>query len=244
MNASIQGNKILIDPINMHKVTVIIPAFNEEHSIGNVLNDIPGDLVHEVIVVDNNSTDRTTEEAKKAGATVLSEPKQGYGYACLKGIHYVQSNTIKPDIIVFMDADYSDYPGELVNVIQPIIKDDYDFVVGSRALGKKEKGAMMPQQIFGNWLATSLMKILYDGKFTDLGPFRAIKLDKLLHLHMQDKTYGWTIEMQLKAIKHNLTYCEVPVNYKKRIGKSKVTGTIKGSVMAGIKILYSLYKYR
>ncbi len=228
----------------MHKVTVIIPALNEEHSIGNVLNDIPRDLVHEVIVVDNNSTDKTTEEAKKAGATVLSEPKQGYGYACLKGIQYVQSNAIKPDIIVFMDADYSDYPGELVNVIQPIIKDDYDFVVGSRALGKKERGAMLPQQIFGNWLATSLMRILYNGKFTDLGPFRAIKLDKLLHLHMQDKTYGWTIEMQLKAIKHNLTYCEAPVNYKKRIGKSKVTGTLKGSVLAGIKILYSLYKYR
>lgn len=225
-------------------ISVIIPAYNEEHSIGNVLTDIPKDLVQEIIVIDNNSSDNTAYEAANGGATVLKEPKQGYGYACLKGIKYLRSSSAPPDIVVFMDADYSDYPDELGKVVNPIIENDYDLVIGSRALGKKEKGAMLPQQIFGNWLSTTLMKIFYKADFTDLGPFRAIKFDKLLHLQMQDKTYGWTIEMQLKAIKHNLTYCEVPVNYKKRIGKSKVTGTLKGSVLAGIKILYSLYKYR
>ena len=228
----------------MQNIKVIIPAFNEGQSIGKVLKDIPMDIVDEVIVVNNNSSDNTSIEAEKYGATVLYEPRQGYGYACLKGIDYLQSSSNKPGIVVFLDADYSDYPEELPRVVAPIIKNGYDMVIGSRALGKREKGSMMPQQIFGNWLATKLIKLFYKAHFTDLGPFRAIKFEKLLLLKMHDKTYGWTIEMQIKAAGKGFKSCEVPVNYRKRIGKSKVTGTIKGSVMAGIKILYSLYKYR
>ena len=223
-------------------ITVIIPAYNEEKSIGKVIQDIPGDSINHVIVVNNNSTDNTTEVAKNAGAIVLSEDRKGYGWACLKGNEY--SKTLQTDIIVFMDGDYSDYPEEITKVLAPILEKDFDMVIGSRVLGKREKGALTPQQVFGNWLATRLIKLVYKAKFTDLGPFRAIKSDALEALNMTDKTYGWTIEMQIKAVKKKMLFCEVPVNYRKRIGVSKVSGTIKGTLLAGIKIIFAIWKYR
>lgn len=223
-------------------IKVIIPAYNEADSIVNVIKDIP-QIVNEVIVVNNNSTDNTEINAKKAGATVLTENKKGYGYACLKGMHYISNLETKPDIIVFLDGDYSDYPEELTKVVNPIIEDDIDFVIGARVKQLREQGSMTPQQIFGNWLATFLMKLFFNAKFTDLGPFRAIKYDKLLALNMEDKTYGWTVEMQLKALKQKLTYIEIPVRYKQRIGVSKVSGTIKGTIFAGVKILGWIFKY-
>ena len=226
----------------MPKIKVIIPAFNEQDSIAKVIQDIPS-LVEEVIVVSNNSTDLTEVNAKQAGATVLTENRKGYGYACLKGMDYISKQKSKPDIIVFLDGDYSDYPEELTKIIAPIIEDNIDLVIGSRVKELREDGAMTPQQIFGNWLATKLMSIFFNAKFTDLGPFRAIKYEKLLALNMVDKTYGWTVEMQLKALKQKLSYTEVPVNYRNRIGVSKVSGTIKGSIFAGVKILSWIFKY-
>ena len=224
------------------RIKVIIPAFNEADSIGLVIQDIP-DLVEEVIVVSNNSTDQTEENARKAGATVLSETRKGYGYACLKGMHYVAAQAEKPDIIVFLDGDYSDYPEQLSAIIQPILQENIDFVIGARVDRLREEGSMTFPQIFGNWLATRLMRLFFGVRFTDLGPFRAIKYEKLLALKMEDKTYGWTVEMQLKAIKQKLSYVEVPVNYRNRIGVSKVSGTVKGAVMAGVKILGWIFKY-
>jgi len=223
-------------------IKVIIPAYNEEESIGKVIQEIP-DIVDEIIVVNNNSTDCTDIIAKKAGATVLNEPRKGYGYACLKGMDYLANQEIKPEIVVFLDGDFSDYPEELTNIVKPIIEEDIDFVIGARVKHLREDHSMTPQQIFGNWLATRLMKLLFHARFTDLGPFRAIKYEKLVSLKMVDKTYGWTIEMQLKSIKQNLTYIEVPVKYKKRIGISKVSGTIKGAIFAGLKILGWIFKY-
>jgi len=226
----------------MTVIKVIIPAYNEEGSIANVINDIPTQ-VDEIIVINNNSTDNTVKNAENAGATVLDEPRKGYGYACLKGMHYISTSDIKPDIIVFLDGDYSDYPEELSKIVKPILKDDIDFVIGARVKRLREHGSMTPQQVFGNWLATFLMKIIFGAKFTDLGPFRAIKYNRLLELNMEDKTYGWTVEMQLKALKQELSYVEIPVNYRNRIGVSKVSGTVKGSIFAGVKILTWIFKY-
>ena len=223
-------------------IKVIIPAYNEQDSIANVINDIPP-FVNEIIVVSNNSTDNTEINAKNSGATVLKESRRGYGYACLKGMDYVANQDIKPNIIVFLDGDYSDYPQQLTELISPIINDDIDFVIGARVKRLREQGSMTPQQVFGNWLATFLMKLFFNAKFTDLGPFRAIKYDKLLALNMEDKTYGWTVEMQLKALKQKMTYVEVPMKYRNRIGVSKVSGTVKGSILAGIKILGWIFKY-
>ena len=223
-------------------IRVIIPAFNEENSIARVIQDLP-EVVTEVVVVNNNSTDQTAQVAKKAGATVLTETRMGYGYACLKGLKYIQEQSKTPDIIVFIDGDYSDYPQELPKIVAPIIEGDVDFVVGARVKSLREKGSMTPQQVFGNRLATFLMRMMFGAKFTDLGPFRAIRYDKLLQLNMEDKTYGWTVEMQLKALKQKVAYVEVPVRYKKRIGVSKVSGTVKGTIFAGIKILGWIFKY-
>ncbi|MDT0641285.1 glycosyltransferase family 2 protein [Zunongwangia sp. F363] len=223
-------------------IKVIIPAFNEAESIGRVISEIPK-AVSEVIVVNNNSTDATEENARMAGATVLREEKKGYGYACLKGMDYVASQKDQPFIIVFLDGDYSDYPSELTKITEPIIEENLDFVVGTRVKKWRENGSMTFPQIFGNWLATTLMRLFFNARFTDLGPFRAIKYEKLLKLNMEDKTYGWTVEMQLKALKHNLSYTEVPVHYKNRIGVSKVSGTVKGAIFAGIKILGWIFKY-
>ena len=223
-------------------IKVIIPAYNEETSIGKVIKDLPT-FVNEIIVVNNNSTDATSKIALETGATVLSEPNPGYGNACLKGIDYIQQQKTGTDIVVFLDGDYSDYPEELTKIVAPIIEKNIDFVLGSRIKKLREKGAMQPQQIFGNWLATFLMRLLFKSKFTDLGPFRAIKFDTLIGLKMKDPTYGWTVEMQLKILKQRLSYEEIAVKYRNRIGVSKVSGTLKGSIFAGIKILTWIFKY-
>lgn len=223
---------------------VIIPAFNEENAVGNVIRDIPKEYIREIIVVNNNSNDATKENAAAAGATVLDQPQQGYGNACLKGIEYIKQLAPLPEIVVFLDADYSDHPEELPKLLKPILEDGYDMVIGSRALGAKEKGSMTPQQIFGNWLATRMMRILYNVNYTDLGPFRAIKYADLIKVDMKDRTYGWTVEMQLKAAKLGLKTTEVAVNYRKRIGFSKISGTIKGTVLAGYKIITTILKYK
>lgn len=224
-------------------VKVVIPAYNEERSIGHVINDIPKTWVSEIVVVNNGSQDNTAKVATQHGATVLDQPLPGYGNACLMGIDYLKNSASPPDILVFMDGDYSDYPEQLPEVIQPILDGKADFVIGSRALGKRENRSMTFPQIFGNWLATSMMRWFYDIRYTDLGPFRAIRFSDLIKIDMQDKTYGWTVEMQLKAAKHKLKTTEVPVNYKKRIGVSKVSGTVKGTVMAGYKIIFTIFKY-
>ncbi|MFT5846098.1 MAG: glycosyltransferase involved in cell wall biosynthesis [Psychroserpens sp.] len=231
----------------MTNIKVIIPAYNEADSIAHVIKDIPK-IVNEVIVVSNNSSDDTEMNARNAGATVLVENNRGYGYACLKGMEYIASTSLsnlkkRPDIVVFLDGDYSDYPEELTKIVAPIINDNLDFVIGSRVKELREKGSMTVPQIFGNWLATALMSILFRAKFTDLGPFRAIKYDKLLDLKMEDKTYGWTVEMQLKSLRKKFSYTEVPVNYRNRIGVSKVSGTVKGAIFAGVKILGWIFKY-
>jgi glycosyltransferase involved in cell wall biosynthesis len=226
------------------KIVVIIPAFNEENGIGNVLSEIPADLVAEVVVVDNNSRDRTSAVARQAGATVLDEPRQGYGSACLKGIAYCRRMQVPPDVVVFLDADHSDYPEEMALLLRPIFEESVDLVIGSRALGNREKGSMTLPQVFGNWLATGLLRGLYGVRFTDLGPFRAVRYAQLVAMNMQDTTYGWTVEMQLKAAKLGHKTREVPVRYRRRIGYSKISGTVKGTVLAGYKILYTIFKYR
>ena len=223
-------------------VNVIIPALNESAAISKVIGDIP-DFVQEIIVVDNGSTDTTAEMAKNAGATVLHESKKGYGRACLKGLDYLKNLDQKTDIVVFLDGDYSDYPEQMSDVIAPITDNNMDFVLGSRKKNLSEKGAMQPQQRFGNWLATRLMTLFFNSKFTDLGPFRAIKYEVLNSLDMRDQTYGWTVEMQLKILKQKFTYCEIPVKYRNRIGVSKVSGTLKGTIFAGVKILSWIFKY-
>jgi glycosyltransferase involved in cell wall biosynthesis len=222
----------------MH-IAVIIPAFNEEKSIAKVIKAIPTDLVSEVIVVNNNSTDNTAEEAAEAGALVLSEPMQGYGAACLRGIDYSKSKDF--DIIVFLDGDYSDHPEEMVHLVKPIENEDYDFVLGSRVIGKREKGALPIQSRVGSLIAGFLINLFWDVKYTDLGPFRAIKFDKLLELDMQDKWFGWTVEMQIKAAQRKYSILELPVSYRKRIGKSKVTGTLRGTLLASIIILKTIF---
>lgn len=224
------------------EVYVIIPAYNEEKSIAKVINDLPQSIVKEVIVCNNNSKDNTQFEAENAGATVVLAPISGYGNACLKGIEYLRPKANPQDIIVFLDGDYSDYPEEITKIIAPIINSEADLVIGSRALGAKQRGSMTLPQEFGNWLATHLISIFYKVKFTDLGPFRAISWQNLLLIDMRDKTYGWTVEMQVKAAKLQLKCVEVPVKYRKRIGVSKVSGTIKGVVLAGYKIIWTIFK--
>lgn len=229
----------------MSRINVIIPAYNEERSIARVLADIPAGLADEVIVVDNNSRDDTAGAASRAGATVLREPRQGYGQACLTGIAYALAKPAaqKPGILVFLDGDYSDYPEQMPLVLQPLLTGQADLVIGSRALGRRQQGAMLPQQLFGNWLATSLLRLFYRVRFTDLGPFRAITTESLVVLQMQDRDYGWTVEMQVKAAKQKLRCVEVPVDYRKRIGISKVSGTLKGTLLAGYKIILTIFRY-
>lgn len=224
---------------------VIIPAFNEEASIGKVIADVPRQWVREVVVVNNASTDRTVEVATAAGATVLTEMQRGYGHACLKGIAYAAALPVgqRPDVIVFLDGDYSDFPGEIELLLQPIREEGYDLVIGSRVIGNREKGSLTPQQVFGNWLATKLLRLFYGVRFTDLGPFRAITLEKLLALQMKDTTYGWTVEMQLKAAKQKLRTTERAVSYRKRIGVSKISGTVRGTIKAGFKIIFTIFRY-
>ncbi|HRI58194.1 MAG TPA: glycosyltransferase family 2 protein [Saprospiraceae bacterium] len=226
-------------------IYVLIPARNEEKSLPLVLADIPKAWVRQVIVCDNGSTDDTANVAKAAGAMVVSQPERGYGNACLAGMRYLQGlpPSEQPEIVVFLDGDYSDYPDELPKVAAPILNDGKDLVIGSRRLGNMEPGAMTIPQQFGNWLAPLLIRWLYGYRFSDLGPFRAIRWDKLLALDMRDRNFGWTVEMQVKAAKHKLRCAEVPVRYRKRAaGKSKVSGTVKGTILAGWKIIATIFR--
>lgn len=226
-------------------IDIIIPAYNEESSIGLVLGDIPIGWAREVLVCNNASTDSTAEIARNSGATVLNENRKGYGSACLRGLEYIRNRPESewPDILVFLDGDYSDHPEELPLLVKPILEDGMDMVIGSRALGNMERGAMLPQQIFGNWLATNLIRLFYSYHFTDLGPFRAIKFRRLLELKMEDPDFGWTVEMQVKAAQKKYRCMEIPVSYRQRIGISKVSGTFSGTLMAGHKILWTIFKY-
>ncbi len=224
-------------------IDVIIPAYNESQSIEKVVREIPSDKVRNVIVVDNNSNDNTAEHAQCAGAIVVHQSLQGYGASCLKGMAYLAQLDVQPSIVVFLDGDYSDYPEELPLLTAAIETGEMDMVIGSRTLGHREKHALTIQQIIGNAIAVRMLKLLYGYTFTDLGPFRAIRYDRLLDLKMCDMNYGWTVEMQIKAAKQKLRCSEVPVSYRKRIGTSKVSGTLKGSVMAGYKIITTLLKY-
>lgn len=222
------------------KIAVIIPALNEEEALPLVIRDIPEDIVDEIIVVDNGSTDRTFSAARENGATALREGRRGYGYACLKGIEYAKEKT--PDIVVFLDGDHSDYPEEMIYIIKPIIEEGYDMVIGSRVLGGMGKDVMPPQAYYGTRFGAFLIKLLFGFSYTDFGPFRAIRFDRLLDLGMQDKTYGWTVEMQIKAVKEKYKIKEVPVSYRARVGKSKISGTLKGTIMASCKILLTILK--
>lgn len=214
-------------------VTVIIPALNEEQAIASVLGDIP-DWVDEIIVADNGSSDRTTAIASLAGAKVVIEHQLGYGAACQRGL----AATGKTDVIVFLDGDYSDYPDDMTLLVDPIAKSDVDLVIGSRIdASRRSAGALTPQQRFGNWLACSLMRLFFRTKYTDLGPFRAIRADALTSLKMTDRAYGWTVEMQIRAALAGLKALEVPVRYRPRIGVSKISGTVRGTVLAGTTIL-------
>lgn len=228
-------------PETSPRIAVIIPALNEEASLPLVLADLPKDILEEIVVVDNGSHDRTPYVAREAGATVLHEQRRGYGWACLAGIEHLKIRM--PDIVVFLDGDYSDHPEELAEVVQPIVTDGYDLVIGSRTTGEAESGALLPHARFGNALATRLITLLYGFTYSDLGPFRAIRFAALLELGMTDCTYGWTVEMQIKAIHKGLRITEVPVRYRQRIGASKVSGTLKGTLMAGYKILWTVFRY-
>ena len=220
-------------------ISVIIPAFNEERAIGKVLDEIPH-RVAEVIVVDNGSTDSTAAVAQSRGAIVVHEPVRGYGQACLRGLSALSST----DIVVFLDGDYSDFPEEMPSLYEPIETGTADLVIGSRVLGQPEKGALLPQARFGNWLSTRLIRWLFGVSFTDLGPFRAIDYTALKRLEMCDRDFGWTVEMQVKAARLRLRCMEVPVRYRKRIGTSKISGTVSGSVRAGHKILWTMFSKR
>ena len=223
-------------------IDVIIPAYNEEKSIPKVIAEIPK-FVRHIVVANNNSTDQTQRAAEEAGAKVVFEPQKGYGKACLTAMDWINKQEIQPDIVVFLDGDYSDFPEEMSDLVQPILDGKADMVIGSRALGQRESGSMTLPQVFGNWLATTMMKYMQGAKFSDLGPFRAIVWKKLLDLNMVDQNFGWTIEMQIKAHKAGLRYTEVPVNYRKRIGVSKVSGTVKGVIGAGYKIIFTIFRY-
>lgn len=224
-------------------VDLIIPVLNEEASIGLVLKALPREWLRHVIVCDNGSSDNTMQIAASGGAVVLQETNRGYGNACLKGMEFIAQQDIPPDIVVFLDGDYSDFPEELPAIIKPIIGQKADLVIGARSKEMREAGSMTPQQIFGNWLACRMIYTLYGHTFTDLGPFRAIAYQKLLELNMCDRNYGWTVEMQVKALKKQLKIMEVPVHYRKRKGYSKVSGTVKGTIGAGYKIIKTILKY-
>ena len=220
------------------RIGVVIPALNEEQAIGNVVRDIPA-WVDVIVVADNGSRDRTAEVATAAGAVVVHEAERGYGAACLAGIQKAGA----VDIVVFVDGDYADHVEDMAGVVDPIITQEQDFMLVSRALGERENGALTPQQQFGNWLATRLIRLFWGARYTDLGPFRAIRRTALEKLRMADRNYGWTVEMQIKAAEHGLKFAEVPGRYRRRIGVSKVSGTVKGTIMAGYKILLIIARH-
>jgi glycosyltransferase involved in cell wall biosynthesis len=221
---------------------VIIPALNESGSIGLVLADIPSERVREILVVDNGSSDGTAEVAQAGGATVIHETRRGYGSACLAGIRELECRGDPPDVVVFLDADYSDHPEELTAIVQPIAEGEADLVIGSRVLGRRERGALLPQARFGNWLASRLIRMIYRMEVTDLGPFRAVRWSTLQQLGLADPDFGWTAEMQVKAARAGARYREVPASYRRRVGVSKITGTVSGTLRAGYKILYTILK--
>lgn len=222
---------------------MVIPAYNEEDSIGMVIKDIPFHIVRNIVVVDNASDDKTAKVAAEAGAVVLHQPERGYGAACLKGLDFLGSQKPRTDIVVFLDGDYSDHPEEMTEVIRPILNGEAQLVIGSRSRGNREKGSMTVPQVFGNWLATWMMRVMYGSRFTDLGPFRAITREALEKIQMRDRNFGWTAEMQVKVLKMNIPYTEVPVTYRRRVGVSKVSGTVRGTIMAGYKIITTILKY-
>ena len=224
-------------------VDVIIPALNEARSLPLVLADLPRHRVREIVVVDNGSTDDTATVARELGATIVREPRRGYGRACLAGIALLARRPRPPEVLVFLDADYSDHPDELESIVQPIAEGRAALVVGSRILGRREPGALLPQARFGNWLAACLIRGLYGLRVTDLGPFRAVRWETLLALDMSDLDFGWTAEMQVKAARRGVSYCEVPASYRRRVGVSKITGTLSGTVRAGWKILYMIFRH-
>jgi len=225
--------------LNNKRVSVLIPAFNEEKSIAQVIKDLPKDIVDEIVVVDNASTDATQEIALRNGAKVVKESHRGYGAACLKGLESVNHT----DIVVIIDGDHSDYPEQITRLLEPIVSGNADFVIGSRILGKRKDGALTPQQYWGNKLAVFLIHRLFGYKFTDMGPFRAIRFESLKSLKMTDKDFGWNVEMQIKAIKNGIRIKEFPVDYRRRIGISKISGTVPGVIMAGLKIIFTIFKY-
>jgi len=217
----------------------LIPAFNEEKSIAQVIKELPKDIVDEIVVVDNASTDATQEIALRNGAKVVEEPHRGYGAACLKGLESIDNAVI----VVIIDGDHSDYPEQITRLLEPIASGNADFVIGSRVLGLREDGALTPQQYWGNKLAVFLIHRLFGYGFTDMGPFRAIRFESLKSLNMTDKDFGWNVEMQVKAVRQGLKIMEVPVDYRKRIGASKISGTVPGVIMAGLKIIFTIFKY-
>jgi glycosyltransferase involved in cell wall biosynthesis len=228
----------------LSRVAVVIPALNEEASIGLVLDEIPKDLVVRVIVADNGSSDATAKVATDHGALVVHESQRGYGAACLKGLEACRSlEGGPPDIVCFLDADHSDYPEDMPEVLGPILRGEADLVIGSRMIDPEARAALLPQARWGNALAVRLIRKIWGARYTDLGPFRAVTWAALEQVHMIDRNFGWTVELQVKAARHGLRHVEVPVRYRERIGHSKITGTVKGSVKAGVKILYSIARY-
>jgi glycosyltransferase involved in cell wall biosynthesis len=221
----------------------VIPVFNERRSIGFVLDDLPRALLRTVVVVDNGSDDDSALVAAAHGAVVVREHRRGYGSACLAGLAELDRRSPPPDIVVFVDGDYSDHPEELSRLVQPILEDRADLVIGSRVLGRREPGALLPQARVGNWIAARLLRLLYGLPVTDLGPFRAVRLDTLRALRMADRDFGWTVEMQAKAARQGVRYGEVPVSYRRRVGVSKITGTVSGTLRAGWKILYTIFRH-
>jgi hypothetical protein len=220
---------------------LIIPALNEEQALDKVLDELPRHWFARVLVVDNGSTDATAAVARRRGAEVIPEPRRGYGRACRSGLAALGRET---DIVVFMDADGSDVPTEAAHLLEPLWRDEADLVIGSRTLGSAEPGALRWVQQWGNRLAVSLIRLLYGFRYTDLGPFRAIRRACLEALGMRDDGFGWTVEMQVKAVQHALRVKEVPVSYRRRIGRSKISGTVRGATLAGFKILWTIVRLR
>ncbi len=223
------------------EVAIIIPVLNEEEAIVKVLEDLPEHRRQLVLVVDNGSLDKSMEVARKAGAKVLFEPQKGYGRACLKGLKWLKANDIKPQIVVFLDGDYSDFPAEIELLLEPLLSRNFDFVLGSRTIKKESRRALTPQARFGNLLATRLIDLIWGFSYSDLGPFRALDYSLLKNLKMDDKTYGWTVQMQIRALQSQARILEIPVSYRYRMGQSKISGTIKGTILAGYKILSTIW---